>query len=139
MELQRKLYQMAQQDKTLDQQMLADEIGKYLMDKTRCRTLPEMMDLVVKEENNGFVPTVLREFIIDTDSIEESSSASWISFRGTGVVTFKDMASDVAQNQDVTFRGLAEIAEFNSRLFVGNVKIEWMYPLYPIAISDSVK
>lgn len=116
--------------------MLADEIGKYLMDKTRCRTLPEMMDLVIKEENNGFVPTVLREFIIDTDSIEESSSASWISFRGTGVVTFKDMASDIAQNQDVTFRGLAEIAAFNSRLFVGNVKIEWMYPLYP---SDSVK
>ncbi|WP_297067753.1 hypothetical protein [uncultured Duncaniella sp.] len=126
---------MAQQDKTLDQQMLADEIGKYLIDKTRCRALPEMMDLVIKEENNGFVPTVLREFIIDTDSIEESSSPS----RGTGVVTFKDMASDIAQNQDVTFRGLAETAEVNSRLFVGNVKIEWMYPLYPIAISDSVK
>ena len=49
------------------------------------------------------------------------------------------MTSGITQNQNVIFRGLAEMDNFNGRLYVGEVKEKWMYPLYPMTIYDSAK
>lgn len=127
---------MGQQDERLNVRSLADEIGKYFLDKTRCLPLPEMIDLTIEMENYGFKPTALKKFSIAPDLIK-MSDLPYITFSADGIMTFKDSSSGVCQNQDVTFSGVARIADFNGRLYVDKVMIKSLAPLYPLGIDKS--
>ena len=111
----------------MDTQLLANEIGKYLLSPTR-PNLSKLIKPALEVDDDGFIPVALKEFTIDPKSIKKSPVIdNIVEFSAKGEMSFSDKASKIKSDADVEFHGFAQSAKTNERVYIDAVTIDRLH------------
>lgn len=119
-------------------QLIANEIEKYLFNHRN--EIPNLINLIVKREDDGFTPVCFKTFNIDKSSIKATNIQDVFAYEGSGTMLLSDQATAINSATKVKFGGRAKMSTANDRTRTEYLEINFLdYDLRSILPDTETK